>query len=115
MALYPYEHLLVCLGEEGGEVAKECSKALRFGLNDHVTLDPTGPRGTEGPTNVDKIVAELNDILAVASMLVAEGVLPANWQSNYAQTKKIQRVSDYMHYAIEVGTLVNEPKDTPRP
>lgn len=49
------EHLLVCLAEECGEVAKECSKALRFGLDDQVTLNPYGPRGTEGPTVREKI------------------------------------------------------------
>lgn len=99
------EHLLTVLGEEGGEVAKEVSKALRFGLEDKLTLDPAGPRGTEGPTNAEKIVNELNDLLGVARMLVARGVIPENWQSEARQQRKIERVTAYMLYARRVGAL----------
>ena len=99
------EHLLTVLGEEGGEVAKEVSKTLRFGLDDKLTLDPDGPRGTEGPTNREKIVNELNDLLGVARMLVARGVLPENWQSEQRQQRKIDRVTAYMRYAQRVGAL----------
>jgi len=98
-------HLLAVLAEEGGEVGKECHKAQRFGLDDKVTLDPQGPRGTTGPTNREKIVAELNDMLGVVQMLVDRGVLPANWQDKAAQERKAMKVARYMDYAVRVGAL----------
>lgn len=99
------EHLLTVLGEEGGEVAKECSKAIRFGLYDQVTMDPEGPRGNQGPTNQDKIVDELNDLLGVARMLVSRGIIPADWQNEARQQRKIRRVIQYMNYAVRVDAL----------
>ena len=99
------EHLLVCLSEECGEVAKECSKALRFGLDDQVTLNPYGPRGTQGPTVREKIVDELNDLLGIVSMLVQRGILPENWQDAVKQDAKTHRVAAYMDYAVRGGTL----------
>lgn len=98
-------HLLTVLAEEGGEVAKECHKALRFGLDDKVTLDPGGPRGTTGPTNREKIICELNDVLGVAQMLVENGILPSDWQDQAAQEQKKRKVSRYMDYARRVGAL----------
>lgn len=105
------EHLLTVLAEEGGEVAKECHKALRFGLDDKLTLDPTGPRGSTGPTVREKIVSELNDLLGVAQMLVDRKILPANWQDENLQKQKIQKVTRYMEYARQVGTLKNDKSD----
>lgn len=100
------EHLLVCLAEECGEVAKECSKALRFGLDDQLTLNPDGPRGTEGPTNREKIIAELNDLCGVVRMLEQHGVLPRNCLTDTtAQENKAIKVTRYMRYAVRVGTL----------
>lgn len=99
------EHLLVCLAEECGEVAKECHKALRFGLDDQLTLDPSGPRGTEGPTTREKIVAELNDLMGVVGMLVVRGILPATWPCDAQQQCKAARVIAFMGYAVKVGTL----------
>jgi hypothetical protein len=99
------QHLLVCLAEECGEVAKECHKALRFGLDDQVTLDPHGPRGTEGPTNRQKIAAELNDLRGVLTLCVANGILPINWSDQKAQYHKRKKVSDYMAHARRLGVL----------
>jgi len=99
------EHLLTVLAEECGEVAKECHKALRFGLDDQVTRDPKGPRGTEGPTNREKIIEELNDIMGVVEMLVAHGVLPEFWRDISKQRRKGEKVAQYMEYAKRVGAL----------
>lgn len=99
------EHLLACLAEECGEVAKECMKSLRFGLDDQVTLDPSGPRGTEGPTNREKIVEELNDLMAVVKQLVAQGIIPEDWQDARREERKQERVFRYMQYAHRVGAL----------
>lgn len=99
------EHLLVCLGEECNEIAKECAKALRFGLDDKVTLDPHGPRGTEGPTNREKISDELNDLMGVVNLLVHRGVIPEDWEDKGKQTAKINKVRRFMDYANLVGAL----------
>lgn len=99
------EHLLTKLIEECGEVAKECCKALTFGLDDKVTIDPNGPRGTTGPTNREKIVHELNDLIGVVNMLSRIGILPHNWQDAEKQAKKDHKVSLFMGYARRVGAL----------
>lgn len=97
------EHLLVTLGEEGCEVAKEASKALRFGLGD---IDPTQP---DGPNNREKLTKELNDLLGVCQLLVNIGVLKPNWQSEEAQFQKMVKVEKFMKYAEQNGTL--DPDD----
>jgi hypothetical protein len=93
------EHLLTCLVEEGVEVAKDATKALRFGLDDVNVLDLTGP------TNRERIVDELNDLLGVAAMLVERGVLPANWFDAAKQAAKKEKVTRFMRYALKAGTL----------
>lgn len=102
------EHLLTVAAEECGEVAKEIHKALRFGLDDKVTLDPFGPRGTTGPTNREKIVEELNDLMGVINMLIASGSLPHDWQDAARQDRKRLKVSACMEYARKVGALAHK-------
>jgi hypothetical protein len=101
------EHLLTCLAEECGEVAKEAHKALRFGLYDQVTINPNGPRGTTGPNNKEKIVEELNDLMGVVRMLETCGALPRDWQDAELQDRKVWKVSAFMGYARRVGALEN--------
>jgi hypothetical protein len=97
------EHLLVCIGEEGGEVGKESDKALRFGLDDRNVLNPTGP------TNRERLVLELNDVLGVAQLLVEFGIIPANWMSEELQNEKKVKVLYFMDYARRVGALEDKP------
>lgn len=99
------EHILTCLAEECGEVAKEVHKSLRFGLDDKLTTNPDGPRGSDGPTNREKLAQELNDLMGVVSMLVEEGVLPDNWSSPKLHQNKAVKVKQYMRYAERVGAL----------
>lgn len=106
------EHITACIGEEGAEISKEVSKALRFGLLDKVTVDPLGERGTEGPTVSQKITNELIDLLAVYQMAVREEGMVADiglhklpkrvWN---LMEKKIKKVENYMLYAKKVGSL----------
>lgn len=93
------EYLLACVGEEGTEVAKDVSKALRFGEQDRNVLDPTGP------TNLERVVAELNDLLGTVQLLVTKGVLPADWQNAGAQAAKRRKLATFMGYALAQGTL----------
>lgn len=93
------EHLLTTMGEEGCEIACECSKMCRFGVHDKNPNDPAGP------TNTERLVRELNDLLGVADLLVAQGVLPADWQSREAQAAKQEKVERYWEYARNRGCL----------
>lgn len=93
------EHLLCCLGEEGTEIAKDCSKAMRFGLGDTNFLAP------DGPNNQERIIDELNDLMAVARLMVKNGLLPANWQDRKKQRRKIKKVIACMEYARKRGAL----------
>jgi hypothetical protein len=93
------EHLLACVAEEGGEITQDATKSLRFGLQDRNVLNPTGP------TNAERLVIELNDMLAVVDMLVEEGLLPNNWVDFDRQEAKKAKVRTFMDYAVSVGTL----------
>jgi hypothetical protein len=93
------EHLWTCLGEEGSEISQVVSKINRFGQHDRNVLNPTGP------TNTERLIQELNDLLAVADLLVAHGVLPDNWQSAELKGAKKLKVIRFMDYARTRGTL----------
>lgn len=93
------EHLLVCLGEEGSEVAQTTSKILRFGIDDVNVLNPTGPN------NRERLILELNDLMAVADLLITLDVLPADWESPDLQKAKKEKVLKFMDYAVLRGTL----------
>lgn len=93
------EHLLTCLAEEGAEIAQDCAKALRFGLSDRNVLNPTGP------TNAERIVDELNNLMGVVNMLCNRGALPHDWQDAEKQRAKVSKVSKFMGYAREQGAL----------
>ena len=91
------EHLYTCLAEEGSEIAKDCAKANRFGPNDREFPD--------GPTNREKLVDELNDLIGVTKLLVEMGELPVDWESVEKQAAKKSKVMKFMNYAASVGTL----------
>src|SRR5438105_1048234 len=93
------EHLLTCLSEEGIEIAKDCSKALRFGLADRNVLDPTGP------TNRERIIAEMNDFMGVVHLLVEAGIIPLKWKDAKAQSEKQAKVRKFVEYAKGTGAL----------
>ena len=93
------EHILTCLAEEGSEVTKEATKALRFGINDTNFLKP------DGPNNAERLVDELNDLMAVADMLAERGLIPPYWMDEKKVAAKKQKVLDCMDYAKTTGAL----------
>ena len=93
------EHLLACLNEECCEVGQIADKSLRFGLADRNVLNPTGP------TNRERMIEELNDLVGVIQMLEEEKILPRNWQSVSRIKAKKMKVEKFMNYAREKGAL----------
>lgn len=93
------EHLLVCLSEECSEIQKNCSKALRFGLND------CKPRSKK--TNEALIAEELSDLQAIVEMLKGEGLHLQTYQ--HSIDKKQTKVLKYIEYARNKG-LIEEVK-----
>lgn len=110
-------HLLTCAAEEGVEIAEdarllaeECQrtahalskiacKTLRFGKDEVNVLEP------DGPTNAERLVGELNDLLAIADMLARAGVIREDWQCPTAQADKRLKVEKFMRYAREIRAL----------
>lgn len=83
------DHLLVVLAEECAEVAQRVAKALRFGLTE---VQPGQPY-----TNAERIVNEVNDLIAVVMMLERHG-LP-RYGSMAAINAKQAKVALYRDYA----------------
>lgn len=101
------EHLLTILAEECAEVAQRVSKALRFGLAE---VEPGQPL-----TNAQRIMGEVNDLVAVYSMLAGPVVSPTTplfegsveeWHRDVAA--KQAKVQHYLAYSEVCGTLTPE-------
>lgn len=93
------EYLLACCAEEGAEIAQDCMKSQRFGLEDVNILTPGGP------PNRDRLVDELNDMMGVIVLLVDYGIIPRGWYSPEKIQAKRLKVLKLMKYAAEVGAL----------
>lgn len=96
------EYLLTQLAEECAEVAQASCKALRFGLEDRNCDGPP-----DGPTNRERIEAELIDVDAVVEMLTERGAFErysVEFIRERIKTKRV-RIERFMEYARERGTL----------
>jgi NTP pyrophosphatase (non-canonical NTP hydrolase) len=92
------EHLLACLAEECAEVSQRVSKALRFGLDE---VQPG-----QGENNRDRISEELNDLFAVANILMEEGILLPNASlSGIVIAAKRAKIEKFMAISREQGVL----------
>ena len=89
-----HEYLLTCYAEECMEVAQRIHKALRFGIDDTY----------EGMTVRESIDYEFNDLLAVAYMCAAEGLVLASLDREAIAAKQA-KVLKWLEYARERGTL----------
>lgn len=88
------DHLLVILMEECSELAKRCSKALRFGADEQRDLPLN---------NIEYINYEFNDVLGVAEMLGDHGIkLERNERLISNKKEKVQK---YLEYSRERGRL----------
>ena len=87
------EHLLVILAEECAEIAKETSKAIRFGMDEVMP--------GQALNNRQRILRELNDLWAVVEMLNLQVV------DREAIEHKKTKVAEFMNYAEKCGTLSN--------
>ena len=85
--------------EECTEVAKEASKALRFGLLDSDPNDPEEHR----LSNSEKITKEIEDLYGVIRMLHNEYNLDV--PSIKGIDMKVEKIKKYLKYSAEVGTL----------
>lgn len=100
------EMLLTLLAEESAEVAQRCAKALRFGLAE---VEPGQPL-----TNAQRIMAEVNDFIAVYQLLAGPVVSPTTplfrgrpEDFMAAIVAKQQKVERYLSYSRECGTLTD--------
>lgn len=90
------EHLLSCLAEECNEVAKDCSKAMRFGLDDkYKELTPR-----------QNISHEIADIWAVIELLKENNIdLTNGYMNRQVIDAKKEKLKYYMKYAKKYGAL----------
>lgn len=81
------------LAEEAAEIAQMCGKILRFGY------ESTHPDG--GPTNRDLLVGEIQDLMAVLTLMTGKE-LGAWFEHTNAPASKIARKRAYSHFQKEV-------------
>lgn len=96
------EHLLATLAEEGGEIAYDCTKSLRFGLNDTNVKEPNGPN------NRERLISELNDLIGVVELMVEKRYLPYDWLQREKIEAKKEKVRRFMDYARSTGALQSQ-------
>lgn len=96
------ELLLLQTGEEGSEIAQIASKILRFGIDEVNCLEP------DGPTNRERLVGELNDMMAMTRLLVEHGIIPKDWANDSDQKAKVRKVVKFANYSHEIGSLSGE-------
>lgn len=111
------EHLWSKLREEAGEVAQAVDKLLAFGPED------TNVKNPEGPNNLQRIQAEVIDMLAILVMLEHSGqsVVGHSFADDIMNAfpdevaAKIRKVIRFAHYAHMTGALDKAPMEEPVP
>jgi hypothetical protein len=93
------DHLLTITGEEAVEVAQRASKALRFGLDE---VQPGQPL-----SNRERLIVEINDLLAMVEMLEAEGVDMSAVGDDAALEAKKLKVENFLELSRFYGRLVD--------
>ena len=88
------QYLLTLLAEECAEVSQRATKAIRFGLDD--------PKGAQPgfPSNKERLLEEINDLLVVVEMLFGE-----NYVNKTQQNNKKEKIQKYTQLSKELGQL----------
>lgn len=89
--------LLLKVAEECNEIAQVCSKAIRFGLE---SKHPSG-----GPTNLERIGEEFEDLLVALKMLFGEDYTINHVDYVEYDTKRVDRVNKYLQVSRDLGIL----------
>ena len=99
------QYLLLLVMEECGEVAHECSKAMRFGLDE---VQP-GQSVEQALNNAQRIAAELTDLYAVLELLEKEtglAVFDHLFDPKHSEVQaKRDKVATYMKKSRDLGQL----------
>lgn len=98
------EYLLTCISEEGGEITQAASKCIRFGL------DSPSRISKESMTNLQQLITEVNDVIAIISMLHEEGLDISLFMDANQIANKQNKVNFYMQDSIREG-LLEHPKE----
>lgn len=98
------ENLLVCVGEECGEIQQEASKILRFGPNNK------RPNCNKEDTNAEALLVEFYQLEALIEMLQEEQVLPIYNRTdiNCIKRNKKNKVDYYVKKSKEFGRITEE-------
>lgn len=91
------EQLLTILMEECSEVIKECSKALRFSLDEKWSESEF--------TNRERIQNELKDVLCVIDILSDEEFISYPFVTTELVEKKKEKIEKYFEISRRYGAL----------
>lgn len=83
--------------EECTEIAQVCSKAIRFGIDNH---PPNNPE----TTNRLRLQEEYNDLLATFTLLAKHCGIEVYFD-NKLIAKKLEKVEKFKQYSIELNKL----------
>lgn len=89
-------HLLLLLAEECNEISQSAIKCIRFTTR-HVA------EGMDGHSNLNRLQAEYNDMLAVVDLLREEGLYLTRFD-NLVKDKK-ERLKKFLQISRDRGTL----------
>ena len=93
------QHLLTKLSEECNEVGQVCSKIISLGL---FNCKP----GTRD-TNKQRLIEEINDVLAVLNMIESE-IFNTPIKNSKLMLEKIDKVNKYYKVAQQLGNVKNK-------
>ena len=94
------EYLLTCLAEECSELAIECSKSKRFGLDSYGENDTATLRYT----NSENLVKEFVDVYTIIKMLDQEGYIDSNFTA-FQVDNKMDKVDKYYNISRQLGLV----------
>lgn len=94
------EYLLTCLAEECSELAIECSKSKRFGLDSYGENDTVTLRYS----NSENLVKEFVDVYALIKMLDQEGYINYSF-TDFQSKAKMDKVDKYYNISKQLGLV----------